>query len=296
MRRWLPAVAVVAAACSHAPPADFTPDPALLDQIREIRISVTPTACPGETFGANYSALLNDGTAVPFEARYDKKHPPRLHVVFLERTSSDATPLQNGSWTAASDPFWTVRSGFRLRAALKYKPSITTTADVSPEYNCLPHTFAFEGSSDEDGPDVTVRLGIARSPFFERLLVASIQVGDAPPFYGASRSSLPAKSRFSQGWWTRGLPAGREETADLVAREARGVAAARPIRDKARAARPASSARVGAAVGKVRQATAAHRGRARRPSPCPAARSSATTFPPRLPSCSIPTGANSAQG
>ena len=194
MRGWLPAAAVMAAACSHGPPPDFVPDPALLDQVREIHMTVTPTACPGETFGGNYSAILNDGTTVPFETRYDKKHPPRLHVVFLERTSSDATPLQNGSWTAASDPFWTVRSGFRLSAALKEKPSITTRADVSPEYNCLPHTFVFDGSTDEDGPDVTVRLGIARSPFFERLLVASIQVGDAPPFYTiADANAIPPR-------------------------------------------------------------------------------------------------------
>ncbi|PYO42617.1 MAG: hypothetical protein DMD29_03345, partial [Gemmatimonadetes bacterium] len=65
MRRLLPAVALAAAACHHGPPPDFVPDPALLDQIREIRMTVTPTACPGETFGATYAALLNDGSAVP---------------------------------------------------------------------------------------------------------------------------------------------------------------------------------------------------------------------------------------
>ena len=194
MKRWLPAVALVAAACSHGPPPDFVPDPALLDQIREIRMTVTPTACPGETFGTTYSALLSDGTAVPFESRYNKKHPPRLHVVFLDRRSDEATPLQNGSWTAERDPLVTLRSGFRLSASLKYKPSIATTASVQPEYNCLNHAFDFEGYTGGDGPDVTVRLGIVRSPYFERLLVASIQVGDAPPFYTvADANAIPPR-------------------------------------------------------------------------------------------------------
>jgi hypothetical protein len=34
----------------------------------------------------------------------------------------------------------------------------------------------------EDGPDITVRVGILRSPYVDRLLVASIEVGQAPPF------------------------------------------------------------------------------------------------------------------
>jgi len=28
-----------------------------------------------------YTAVLGDGSLVPFENRYDKNHPPRLHVV-----------------------------------------------------------------------------------------------------------------------------------------------------------------------------------------------------------------------
>ena len=194
MKYLLAAAALAAAACSHAPPPDFAPDPALLDQIREIRMTVTPTVCPGETFGATYSALLNDGTTVPFETRYDKNHPPRLHVIFLERTSDEATPLQNGYWTAEQDPLVTLQSGFRLTAALKDQRSITTTATVRPEYNCLPHSFGFVGRAGYDGPDVTVRLGLVRSPHYQRLLVASIQVGEAPPFYTmADANAIPPR-------------------------------------------------------------------------------------------------------
>ena len=63
MSRLLPAVALAVAACHHGPPPDFVPDPALLDQIREIRMTVTPTACPGETFGAFVAAGFVQRTA-----------------------------------------------------------------------------------------------------------------------------------------------------------------------------------------------------------------------------------------
>src|SRR2546430_1130787 len=81
-------------ACSHAPPAGFAPDPGLVVQIRSIRIVTAYTrACPGATISANYEAVLADGARVPFSRSYDKKHPPRLHVVFLDRESPDAVPL-----------------------------------------------------------------------------------------------------------------------------------------------------------------------------------------------------------
>src|SRR6266571_9300536 len=68
-------------ACSHAPPADFAPDPGLVAQIRDIRIVTTQDrACPGGWIQASYEAVLADGSRVPFARSYDKKHPPRLHV------------------------------------------------------------------------------------------------------------------------------------------------------------------------------------------------------------------------
>ena len=39
------------------------------------------------------------------------------------------------------------------------------------------------GQAGGNGPDVTVRLAILRSPFYDKLFVAGIQVGLAPPFY-----------------------------------------------------------------------------------------------------------------
>src|ERR1043166_9515835 len=81
----------VVTGCSHKPPADFVPDPGLVAQVRDIRIVTTPArACPGATLQASYEAVLVDGTRVPFARTYDRKHPPRLHVVFLERSSPDA--------------------------------------------------------------------------------------------------------------------------------------------------------------------------------------------------------------
>jgi len=185
MKRWSAIVAGAAlAACSHGPPPDFAPDPGLVAQIREIRMVTNAQACPGETFGATYTAVLNDGAVVPFETRYERKHPPRLHVTFLDRTSNEATPLEGGAWAADPDALTSAVTGFRLTASLKAKPSITTTTALTPEYACMPHTFGFRGAgAGAAGPQVTVRVGILRSPFLQRLLVAGVEVEDAPPFY-----------------------------------------------------------------------------------------------------------------
>ena len=104
MRRTRESVTVVAlalvAACSHGPPPDFAPDPGLVSRIRTLEMRAPSTACPGYSFPVTYTAVLDDGSHVPFASRYDKKHPPRLHVLFLERTSDAAIPLEDGGWTA----------------------------------------------------------------------------------------------------------------------------------------------------------------------------------------------------
>jgi hypothetical protein len=185
MKRVAPiCVALMAAACSHGPPPDFAPDPGLVEQIREIRMVTNTTACPGETFAGYYTAVLNDGGLVSFDTRYDKNHPPRLHVSFLDRVSDEATPLEGGAWVADPDALTSAVTGFRLTAYLRAKPSITTTTVVTPEYSCMPHAFGFRGAGPgAGGPQVTVRLGILRSPFYGRLLVAGVEVEDALPFY-----------------------------------------------------------------------------------------------------------------
>lgn len=181
--------ATLVSACAHRPPADFAPDPGLVARIRGIRIRAPQSACPGQSFAVTYDAVLDDGSYVAFDTRYDRKHPPRLHVVFLDRDSPDATPLQDGGWSAEPDPVRTVSTGFHISVTLRAKPTVTGTATLVPDYSCIPHQFRFEGppaseaNSGRDGPPVTVRVGIVRSPYYERLLVASVGVGDAPPFF-----------------------------------------------------------------------------------------------------------------
>jgi len=181
---------VVTTACSHKPPADFAPDPGLVAQVRDIRIvTAQARACPGATLQTSYEAVLTDGTRVPFVRAYDKKHPPRLHVVFLERSSPDALSQQDGDWVTGANPLATAVSGFRLTAALKAKPMVRNTVVIPPDYSCLPHAFSFVGDAGgaaqagSYGPDVVVRLAVLRSPFYDRLLVAAIEVGQAPPSY-----------------------------------------------------------------------------------------------------------------
>jgi hypothetical protein len=179
-----------AVACSHAPPADFAPDPGLVGQIRDIRVVTTyARACPGGFMPTSYEAVLADGSRVPFSRSYDKNHPPRLHVVFLDRESPDAVAQQDGDWVMSGDPLATVNTGFRLTATLRAKPSATSTVVIPPDYSCMRHAFSFVGEPGEvgqgggNGPDVLVRLAVLHSPFYDRLFVAGIQVGVAPPFY-----------------------------------------------------------------------------------------------------------------
>src|SRR5207249_724041 len=187
--------------CSHAPPAGFAPDPGLVAQIRDIRIVTGyARACPGSVIPASYEAVLASGERVSFARSYDKKHPPRLHVVFLDRESPDAVSQEDGDWVTERDPLATVSTGFRLTATLRANSKVTSTVVVPPYYGCMPHTFTFSGEpggageAGGNGPDVTIRLAAVRSPFYDKLYVAGFQVGMAPPFYvlGDPTSVAPA--------------------------------------------------------------------------------------------------------
>ena len=191
----------IAAGCSKAPPADYAPDPGLLGRIKELRMTVhSGRVCPGNSFQVSYDAILDDGSRVAFATRYDKKNPPPLHVMFLDRSSREATPQGDGSWVAAQDPLISLRDGYTINAALRAKPGVSASARLEPEYSCLSHSYSFRGASGRsgsndrnsnifhggagaDGPDVTVRLGVVKSPYVDRLLVAAIEVGEAPPIY-----------------------------------------------------------------------------------------------------------------
>jgi hypothetical protein len=159
-------------------------------RIRGLEIATSPRrVCPGETIQASYQAVLDDSSRIPFERRYDRKHPPALHVVFLNRVSREAAAQEDGDWTTYPDPLLSVMEGFRLSVFLKAKPAVNAAAVVAPEYSCLPRVLSFAGPSGgpqqpgADGPDITVRLGLLRSPFYPRLVVASVEVGEAPPFF-----------------------------------------------------------------------------------------------------------------
>src|SRR5207249_1147959 len=95
----------------------------------------------------------------------------------------------DGDWVAERDPLVTVTTGYRLTATLRANSRITNTVVVPPDYRCMPHTFVFSGDAGgpgeagEPGPDATVRLAVLRSPFYDKLFVAGIQVGLAQPFY-----------------------------------------------------------------------------------------------------------------
>ena len=179
-------VVLAAAACGgrHRPPADFAPDSGLVARIREIRVDAPETACPGSGFPARYTAVLEDGSTLPFETRYDRDRPPRLHVIFLDRWGDAVQPYGDGGWYPDPDPLESARDGFTITAALRARPEIRVTDTVAPSYHCTSHAFQFEGEpGGGDGPDITVRLALGRSPFYPRLLVTAIEITGAPARY-----------------------------------------------------------------------------------------------------------------
>jgi hypothetical protein len=183
-------LAVTAAACASQFPAEFTPDPATIERIVEIRMRTgSDQVCPGETITASYDAVFDDGGVLPFASDFDRKDPPQLHVSLLELTSPEATATEDGSWIADPDPLASAMTGFRLSASLRTQTSVNVTQVVKPQYSCLDHTFSFEGtagavgSTGGPGPNVVVRLAALSSPFYDRLLVAGIEVGSDPPRY-----------------------------------------------------------------------------------------------------------------
>jgi hypothetical protein len=177
-------------ACSRKPPADFAPDPGLVSELRQIRINtMSGRACPGAMIAADYVGVHESGLHMPFERRYDRDRPPRLHISFLTMTSPDAGAREDGNWVAHPDPLRTAMTGFRLNAFLRARPSVNGATTLEPEYSCLPMAHVFEGQAGQDGgaglggPDITVRVGYLRSPYYDRLLVAAIEVGTDEPRY-----------------------------------------------------------------------------------------------------------------
>ncbi len=176
--------------CSSGPPPDFAPDPGLVARIAEIRMIVGEgRVCPGNVIRASYEAVLEDGSIVPFATRYDDDRPPSLHVVFLSLNSPEAQPRRDGGWATDPDPLVSAVTGFRLNAYLRANPSLSVSEVVAPDYTCQRHAYSFRGRRGsrgqigQPGPDVTVRLDVLSSPFYEELLVAGVEVGQAPPFY-----------------------------------------------------------------------------------------------------------------
>src|SRR5207302_9210014 len=146
-------------------------------------------AGPDGGIQASHEAALAGGARVPCGRSYDRRHPPRLHVVCRERASRDAVSRESGDWVTNANPLWTAASGFRLTATLSAKPAVQQTVVIPPEYGCMSHGFQFSGEpgggaqAGGNGPDVTVRLGIVRSPFYDKLIVAAVELGYSRPFY-----------------------------------------------------------------------------------------------------------------
>src|SRR2546427_7022072 len=61
-------------------------------------------------------------TLYPYTTLF-RSHPPRLHVIFLDRESPDGVSQEDGDWVAERDPLVTVTTGYRDRKSTRLNSS-----------------------------------------------------------------------------------------------------------------------------------------------------------------------------
>src|SRR3989449_11610752 len=94
------------------------------------------------------------------------------------------------------------------------KPAVQHTIVIPPEYGCMGHGFQFSGEpggaaqAGGNGPDVTVRLAILRSPFYDKLIVAAGGGGYSRPYYvvAGGKTNPPAHLLRGEARGGRGGP------------------------------------------------------------------------------------------
>lgn len=136
------------------------------------------TACPGQLIRARYVADLTDGSTRELTTR---------DLTFVVRSGTAAEANGDGTWATDPDPVISAVSGFRLRAAVRGTPASAAETTVVPDYGCLSRnifvalplrtcTTSIECSRLPHTPDVTVRVGIFRTPFHDSVVVATFEV------------------------------------------------------------------------------------------------------------------------
>lgn len=140
--------------------------------IRSLRIVPrAATACPSEVIAANYEVVGDSGTRVTLGRR---------DLSLLKRSGVAADPRADGEWQTSPDPLASLFDGFRLTAMLASDTTIRADTVIVPRYGCLSATASMTTAPGRFSQVGHVRLGALRTPFYDSVVVASIEVEDRP--------------------------------------------------------------------------------------------------------------------
>src|SRR5215831_13385027 len=127
-------------------------------------------ACPGQVVGAKYEVRIAGGANLPLT---------ESDVATLIRRGTAAEPSRNGEWQTSADPLASAATGFRLSAALARDTTVKGDTVLVPRYGCRPATWDLGGGPV--GQQAHVRLGTLRTPFYDSVVVAALEVSGRAP-------------------------------------------------------------------------------------------------------------------
>ena len=133
-------------------------------------ISIVPIArvCPGQQVEATYVEHFPDGSQGKVSSRDVRQLTPK--------DGDSVTVARDGSWQTNADPMRSVLTGFPLSASLARDSSVRGDTVAAPSYDC-PHDVIKLPMSDRfHFTHAYVRLGTFRTPFYDSVVVAVIEL------------------------------------------------------------------------------------------------------------------------
>jgi hypothetical protein len=173
----VPVAALCAAACASSLGSSALggTDSKLISFARGLNIvPASPRACPGESVGATYEVRIAGGTTLALT---------ESDVAALERRGTLVEPAHNGGWRTNPDPLASAATGFRLHAALGRDTTVKGDTVLVPNYDCHPLAWEVRGG-EFVGEHAHVRLGTVKTPFYDSVVVAALEIPGRAPVVG----------------------------------------------------------------------------------------------------------------
>jgi hypothetical protein len=166
-------ICVLAGCTSGTGGASSTASGPVPRNIRALRIVPrTATACPSDVISASYEVVGDSGTRVTLGQR---------DLSLLKRSGIAAGAREDGAWQTAADPVASLYDGFHLTAVLASDTTVRADTVVVPTYQCLATATTITTEANTLPKAGYVRLGTLRTPFYDSVVVASIEIEDRPP-------------------------------------------------------------------------------------------------------------------